>query len=435
MQLKASLRGHDFATQVQMLSPEHGAIPGATAIHQAAAKGIQGSGSRLPHGDKIQRSFGGFDLSNVQTHAGAHANAAAAAMGADAYATGNHVVLGQGGQDLHTVAHEAAHVVQQRHGVSLSGAVGTAGDPYEQHADAVADRVVQGKSAEGLLGQMAGGASNLETHREGSPVQMRATPLLESPSVGIGATRSASSGGRVGAENGYAYSNPELAERVAQGQWGAVWYSDRVATQHVKSALPQPLPEYVGYPEYYLARHRDFLRRHRESQKTTESGVLGVGATLNAAISPPDYYLSYGYKYAQRFTNELFPRLSDRGKGWLVRARVNLQLAIENTLMSAPRLFETVEKMPDRFRDFCFGTHAKAYLDAGLADLPMSDLTMIATTPDISDLFSAAGLEQVFDVVLGLTAHTVGNVFDVVGGAANIVASHRSEAHPVESDK
>ncbi len=158
-QLKASLRGHDFATQVQMLSPEHGATPGATAIHQAAANGIQGYGSRLPHADKIQRSFGGFDVSNVQTHAGAHANAATAAMGADAYATGNHVVLGQGGQDLHTVAHEAAHVVQQRHGVSLSGGVGTAGDPYERHADAVADLVVQGKSAEGLLGQMAGGGS------------------------------------------------------------------------------------------------------------------------------------------------------------------------------------------------------------------------------------------------------------------------------------
>ncbi len=53
---------------------------------------------------------------------------------------------------LHTAAHEAAHVVQQRAGVHLKGGLGEAGDAYEQHADAVADAVVRGESAEGLLG-------------------------------------------------------------------------------------------------------------------------------------------------------------------------------------------------------------------------------------------------------------------------------------------
>lgn len=71
-------------------------------------------------------------------------------MGADAYTTGDHVVLGSG-TDLHTVAHEAAHVVQQRGGVQLKGGVGEASDAYERHADAVADRVVAGRSAEDLL--------------------------------------------------------------------------------------------------------------------------------------------------------------------------------------------------------------------------------------------------------------------------------------------
>jgi hypothetical protein len=69
-----------------------------------------------------------------------------------------------GAPDLHTAAHEAAHVVQQQAGVQLKGGVGAVGDSYELHADAVADAVVQGKSAEGLLDQMApshatGGAS------------------------------------------------------------------------------------------------------------------------------------------------------------------------------------------------------------------------------------------------------------------------------------
>ena len=42
---------------------------------------------------------------------------------------------------LHTAAHEAAHVVQQRAGVSLSGGIGKEDDQYEKNADAIADRV------------------------------------------------------------------------------------------------------------------------------------------------------------------------------------------------------------------------------------------------------------------------------------------------------
>ena len=61
-------------------------------------------------------------------------------MGALAYATGNHVAFG-GSPSLHTAAHEAAHVVQQRSGVQLKGGVGEVGDSYERNADAVADDV------------------------------------------------------------------------------------------------------------------------------------------------------------------------------------------------------------------------------------------------------------------------------------------------------
>lgn len=70
---------------------------------------------------------------------------------------GNHVAFG-GTPTLHTVAHEAAHVVQQRGGVQRKAAVGEAGDAYEAHADAVADAVVAGRSAEALLDDKAGGS-------------------------------------------------------------------------------------------------------------------------------------------------------------------------------------------------------------------------------------------------------------------------------------
>ncbi len=127
----------------------------SSAVHAAAAQGSATSSSPLPHGDVIQRAFGHHDISAVQAHTGSEAAASAHAMGAQAYATGNHVVLGAG-TDLRTVAHEAAHVVQQRGGVQLKGGVGEVGDAYERHADAVADAVVQGKSAEGLLDRHTG---------------------------------------------------------------------------------------------------------------------------------------------------------------------------------------------------------------------------------------------------------------------------------------
>jgi len=72
-------------------------------------------------------------------------------MSADAFAVGNSVAF-RTSPDLHTAAHEAAHVVQQRQGLSLSAGVGVAGDEYEQQADAVADAVVQRRSAAPLLG-------------------------------------------------------------------------------------------------------------------------------------------------------------------------------------------------------------------------------------------------------------------------------------------
>lgn len=121
---------------------------GKERAHEAAARGVQSPSTALPHRDAIQRSFGAHDVSQVKAHVG---DGSATAMGAEAYATGNDVVFDKN-PDLHTAAHEAAHVVQQAQGVNLQGGVGKAGDAHEQTADAVADRVVQGKSAEDLLG-------------------------------------------------------------------------------------------------------------------------------------------------------------------------------------------------------------------------------------------------------------------------------------------
>jgi hypothetical protein len=153
-----------------LVGPGYGSpIPPLGDVHAAAAHGTGGAGGSLPHIDQIQRSFGRHDVSKVVAHTDERAAAGAEAMGADAFATGDHVAF-RGPPDLHTAAHEAAHVVQQRGGVQLKGGVGEVGDAYERHADQVADLVVQGESSEALLDQHAapGPASS------GDAVQRRA---------------------------------------------------------------------------------------------------------------------------------------------------------------------------------------------------------------------------------------------------------------------
>ncbi|MFT7623581.1 MAG: hypothetical protein ACI9WU_002764 [Myxococcota bacterium] len=165
------LRGKSLADQQVMLTPgANGYSDQQTAsapvqrkggddngdIHAAAARGTGGGRGSMPHLDRIQASFGNHDVSTIQAYSGGAAAEATRSMGAEAYATGNKVAFG-GAPSLHTAAHESAHIVQQRRGASLSGGVGKSGDRYEQHADSVADAVVQGKSAQGLLDRMTGG--------------------------------------------------------------------------------------------------------------------------------------------------------------------------------------------------------------------------------------------------------------------------------------
>jgi hypothetical protein len=151
-------------------------------IHEIAAAGASGSSGPLPFADRVQRSFGRHDVSAIRSHQDSAATEANAAMGSTAYAHGSHVAF-RGAPDLHTAAHEAAHVVQQRADVQLKGGVGEAGDAYERHADAVADTVVAGDSAEALLSTMGGAPSGARAaqHAVQHAVQFIGTPLNQTP--------------------------------------------------------------------------------------------------------------------------------------------------------------------------------------------------------------------------------------------------------------
>ncbi|MCB9737919.1 MAG: DUF4157 domain-containing protein [Deltaproteobacteria bacterium] len=151
---RAALRGMNYAEGAKAVAPPPGA---GRLVPSLAKQGVSGAGGPLPFAEQIQQSFGKHDVSGARGHVGGGAGAAAEQMGARAYAHGDDVAFA-GNPDLHTAAHEAAHVVQQRAGLMPAGGVGSEGDAYEQHADAVADKVVTGQSAEGELDKMAGPA-------------------------------------------------------------------------------------------------------------------------------------------------------------------------------------------------------------------------------------------------------------------------------------
>ncbi|MFG2432044.1 DUF4157 domain-containing protein [Streptomyces sp. NPDC048590] len=90
----------------------------------------------------------GADFSDVRLHTGSAAKASAAEVGARAYTSGSHVVIGEGGGDKHTLAHELTHVIQQRRGPVAGTDDGTGlrvsdpDDRFEKAAEANATRAM-----------------------------------------------------------------------------------------------------------------------------------------------------------------------------------------------------------------------------------------------------------------------------------------------------
>lgn len=214
--IAASLGGGVLARKVQRRALQRraaGPEEDPAALRAAAERGIGGVGGPLPHLQRIQESFGGHDVRGVTAHADAGAQAAAREMGADAYAAGDHVAFA-GTPSLHTAAHEAAHVVQQQAGVQLSGGVGQEGDAHERYADAVADRVVQGRSAADLLDAYAGAATGAGARgaqrMPAAGVQLHRTSRLH------GTARLSENGNIVSDGPKKLYATPDLITKAAQ---------------------------------------------------------------------------------------------------------------------------------------------------------------------------------------------------------------------------
>jgi hypothetical protein len=112
---------------------------------------LRGSGQPLatPLREEMEGRLGA-DFSQVRVHTGGAARASAAGLGARAYTSGSHVVIGASGGDKQALAHELAHVIQQRQG-AVTGTdhgdglkVSNPSDRFERQAEAMARQVRSG---------------------------------------------------------------------------------------------------------------------------------------------------------------------------------------------------------------------------------------------------------------------------------------------------
>nr|WP_233518157.1 DUF4157 domain-containing protein [Streptomyces corynorhini] len=141
---------------------EHGAGCGHQENHQeitASPAPVQRSAvhdvlrsAGKPLGEPVRQEMEarlGADFSDVRVHDDNAARASAAEVGARAYTSGGHVVIGADGGDKHTLAHELTHVIQQRQGPVAGTDMGDglrvsdASDKFERAAEANAQRVMR----------------------------------------------------------------------------------------------------------------------------------------------------------------------------------------------------------------------------------------------------------------------------------------------------
>lgn len=135
---------------------ERQAAPSAPEVQRSAVHAVlRTAGRPLDEATRtdMEDRFGA-DFTDVRVHDDGAARASAAEIGARAYTSGSHIVLGDGGGDQHTLAHELTHVVQQRRG-SVAGTDNGAGlqvsdpaDRFEREAEANATRVMRAPAGE-----------------------------------------------------------------------------------------------------------------------------------------------------------------------------------------------------------------------------------------------------------------------------------------------
>lgn len=163
-----------------------------------------------------------------------------------------------------------------------------------------------------------------------------------------------------------------------------------------QQALPQPVSPGVNY---YVLRWQDYAARHTASQ-------------------PPDYYLDYGDKYCRRFHLDVRRQFSPLGQAWIDKTCRLLQQMLEQKRIENPQVFAHLEENPPALRSLAYSHHARAYIQGGIASLPLRDLVLIVKFVDRKDLVKPDGLCQMARVLAYLGRICIRQVFDTLKGVA-----------------
>ncbi|MEE4492738.1 eCIS core domain-containing protein [Streptomyces sp. BE230] len=179
--------GHSWAQPEQR---QHGDGSGQGQTGQAAAQPsvqrsavhdvLRSSGRPLDEATRTDMEGRlGADFSDVRIHDDAAAKASAAEVGARAYTSGSHVVIGDGGADRHTLAHELTHVIQQRTG-PVTGTDNGAGlrvsdpsDRFEREAEANATAAMNSPLTSAESVQRAVGGLSSQPAAAGDPAALQ----------------------------------------------------------------------------------------------------------------------------------------------------------------------------------------------------------------------------------------------------------------------
>ena len=186
---------------------------------------LRGSGQPLPTPLRHEmESRLSADLSDVRLHVGSAARASATEVGARAYTSGSHVVIGDGGADKHTLAHELTHVIQQRqgpvagtdHGDGLK--VSDPLDVHEQAAEANATLVMRAPLGEHPLAAAPPGLVRRRRQESGQMRQVnRGGGASDSHPVPVQRTVEHGPGTEI-----YRPANPEIISKLYRSQYEVI---------------------------------------------------------------------------------------------------------------------------------------------------------------------------------------------------------------------
>jgi Domain of unknown function (DUF4157) len=239
--------------------------PGPASVQRNAVQGVlRGSGRALD--DEVRSDMEsrlGADFSDVRLHTGPDARRSAAEIGARAYTSGNHVVIGDGGADRHTLAHELTHVIQQRQG-PVAGtdnggglSVSDPSDAFERAAEANARRAMARTSSAPIAtgGRTAPG---------------RADTLQRFLDPNVGDTAEAKEAART-----YLYDNLQSIFVKYRGSYKAALHSDLDTRSLVKDLSKRAeFASEFAKPELFMAAVQKLLARTPEDLPSAQMSAL-----------------------------------------------------------------------------------------------------------------------------------------------------------------